>query len=265
MASTSRNASRRTNTTHSQSRTMPTQAEAPQIEIDHQVRAILNYILCHSANKVPIKYNDLMPLADNKNELSKRFVLVTQLLETRYGIRLVQLEGTPKRYVCIAEAPVASTYELTAAQRPQFTLLYIILTYIFLRGNHIEEDKLYGMLDMMGANVREEHGYFGENISKLIEDTFVKQQYLKRERSQLSPYDDPKITYSWGLRAKCEFTYQQVVQFASKLFDQDEAFFQQQLMLAEGMDNPEMLQASSLAADNTDASFSESQHAFDSQ
>ncbi|EDV92885.1 MAGE-like protein 2 [Drosophila grimshawi] len=245
MASTSRNASRGRNTAVSQS-----QVESWPVEIDNQVRAMLNFILCHSANKVPIKLNDLMPLAENKNELNKRIPIVSKLLEERYGIKLIQLEGTPKRYICVSEMPATSIFEITAAQRPQFTLLYIILTYIFLRGNRIEENKLYDMLDMLEVNVHEEHGYFGANISKLIEDTFVKQQYLKRERSQLSSYDDLKISYTWGPRAKSEFTYEQIVQFASKLFDQDVAFFQKQLMMAEGIDNPEMLEHISMASVN---------------
>ncbi|XP_023177072.2 non-structural maintenance of chromosomes element 3 homolog [Drosophila hydei] len=265
MASTSRNASRRRNGSHSQQSTNATQAESQHIEIDQQVRAILNYILCHSANKVPIKHNDLIHLADGKTEVSKRFPLVTQLLEERYGIKVVQLEGNPKRYICIAESPPTSTFELTAAQRPQFTLLYIILTYAFLRGCRIEESKLFAMLDMLGVNVHEEHEYFGSEISKLIEETFVKQEYLKRERSQLSPYDDPKITYGWGQRAKCEFTYQQIIQFASKIFNQDVSFFQKQLMMAEAMDNPEMLQSSDQVADEPNVSFTDCNSFMDSQ
>lgn len=183
-----------------------------------------------------------MALADGKYEVAKRMSLVTKLLDERYGIKLTLLEGTPKRYICLAETPMASAYELTALQRPQYTMLYIILTYIFLRGNRIEDDKLFGMLDTLGVNVHEEHGYFGDSILKMIEDTFVKQLYLRRERSQLSPFDDPKIFYSWGQRAKTEFTYRQIVQFASKLFNQDASAFQQQLMMAEGVDDPELME-----------------------
>ncbi|KAL7728896.1 hypothetical protein ACLKA6_004235 [Drosophila palustris] len=253
MASTSRRGARRANT--SQSQAAESQPEPQHDQIDQQVRAVLNFILCHSANKVPIKMTDLMSLTSGKNELAKRLPFITQLLNERYGIKLVLLEGAPKRYICLAESPAMSIYELKASQRPQYTMLYIILTYIFLRGNRIEEDKLYGMLDAMEVKVDEEHGYFGDDISKLIEETFVKQQYLKRERSQLSPYDDPKNYYSWGPRAKSEFTYQQIVQFASKLFDQDASFFQQQLMRAEGIDNPEMLQNLEAEANQAERSY----------
>ncbi|KAH8407130.1 hypothetical protein KR222_007770, partial [Zaprionus bogoriensis] len=221
---------------HSHSQVRQSQGETEHLDVDAQVRAILNFILCHSASKVPIKLKDLLALTAGKNEVAKRMPLVTKLLEERYGIRLVQLEA-PKRYICMAEAPMTTAHELTAAQRPQYTLLYIILTYIFLRGNRVEEEKLFGMLDSLKVNVHEEHSYFGEHIIKMIEETFVKQQYLKRERSQLSPYDDPKFFYTWGLRAKSECSYQQVVQFASKLFNQDASLFQQQLSMAEGEHN----------------------------
>lgn len=257
MASTSQNATRGTNASTSQSLVVPSTAETQSIEIDSQVRAMVNYILCHSAHKVPIKHNDLMPLTDNKYELNKRFPFVCKLLAERYGIKIIQLEGTPKRYICVSEAPTTSIHELTAAQRRHFSLLYIILLYIFLRGNRIEEDKLYAMLKMLGIDVHEEHAYFGDGISKLIEDTFVKQQYLKRSRSQLNPYDDPKTIYTWGLRAKCEFTYAQIVQSASKLFGQEPAFFEQQLRMAEGLDNPETLQQdqSTAGTDNDETGY----------
>lgn len=241
MASTSRGAGRRSNATHSQSRVTQSQPETEEVELDHQVRAIINFILRHSANKVPIKNTDLLPLANGKQELARRFPLVTALLAERYGLNLVQLEGAPKRYICVAESPAMSIYELTPAQRPQHTMLYIILTYIFLRSNRIEKDKLYTMLDLMGVNVEEDHGYFVGDISTLIDSTFVKQQYLKEERSQLSPYDDFKTYYSWGARAKAEIPYQQITEFAAKLFDQDVSFFQQQLMMAEEMANPDIV------------------------
>ncbi|KAH8381356.1 hypothetical protein KR093_003038, partial [Drosophila rubida] len=241
MASTSRNNSRRGNARNTQSQTNQTQFQVDEtpVQIDNHVRTLLNFILSHSANKVPIKYTDLTAAIDNRNEMLKRLPLVTQLLEETYGIKLVQLEGAPKRCICIAETPVVSTHELTPSQRQHQTLLYIVLTYIFLRGNRIEDEKLYGMLAMLDIDVHEEHGYFGDDVSQIINETFVNQQYLKRERSQLSPYDDPKNYFSWGARAKCEITYQEIVKFASKLFNQDVSFFQQQLIMAEGTENSE--------------------------
>ncbi|ALC46668.1 MAGE [Drosophila busckii] len=222
--------------------------------IDSRVSIMVNFILCHSANKVPIKYSDLSSIVDGKHEVNKRLPFVTELLEQRYGMKLVQLEGAGKRYITVAEAPVCSIHELTTNQRPQFTLISIVLTYIFLRSNRLEEEKLYNMLDEMGVNVQEEHGYFGDNIRKLIEDTFVKQQYLKRERSQLSSNDDPKNYYSWGQRAKLEFTYENIVQFACKLLDKDEEFFEQHLMTAYAADNPELMYQQSMSTSVNDNS-----------
>ncbi|XP_062123941.1 non-structural maintenance of chromosomes element 3 homolog [Drosophila sulfurigaster albostrigata] len=256
MASTSRNASRRGNARNTQSQSQHTQSqilESTPMAIDNQVLTMINFILCHSANKVPIKFTDLTASVDNRNEAIKRLPLVSQLLEETYGIKLIQLDGAPKRYICVAEAPVASTAELTSSQQKHQALLYIILTYIFLRGNKIEDEKLYAMLTMMEIDVHEEHGYFGDDIFDVINDTFVNQQYLRRERSQLSPYDDPKTFFSWGPRAKCEITYQEIVKFASKLFNQDASFFQQQLMMAEGVDNPEMMETPNESIDNTES------------
>lgn len=207
--------------------------------VDDKVRAILNYILDHSAEQIPIKEKDLVTVAGDKNDLKKRLQLVTDLLAQRFGIIFTLLSQASKCYICSSETPMASIHELTVAQRPQFTLLYITLMYIFLRGNRIEDSKLYGMLELLNINVDEEHGYFGANLRKLIEETFVKQQYLKRERSQLSAYDDPKIFFLWGLRAKAEFTYEQIVQFASKLLNQHPRNFDHQLAIAQAGENAE--------------------------
>ncbi|XP_017083490.1 melanoma-associated antigen B2 isoform X2 [Drosophila eugracilis] len=214
MASTSR-ASRSQNVNLSQASQQPVQ------ELDDKVRAIINYILDHIAQKIPIKDKDLVPAAGDRNELKKRLPLVTKLLAKRF------------------EEPLASIHELTPEQRPQFTLLYIILMYIFLRGNRIEDSKLWGMLEMLNIQADEEHGYFGPNLHKLIEETFVKQQYLKRERSQLSAYDDPKTFFLWGVRAKAEFTYEQIVQFASKLLNQHPKMFDHYLAMAQEGANAE--------------------------
>ncbi|KAH8292045.1 hypothetical protein KR054_004124 [Drosophila jambulina] len=215
------------------------QATQHIIEVDDKVRAILNYILDHSAEQIPIKEKDLVTAAGDKNELKKRLQLVTELLANRFGIIFKQLDQVSKCYICTSETPMASIHELTAAQRPRITLLYIILMYIFLRGNRIEDSKLYGMLELLNIQVDEEHGYFGANLRKLIEETFVKQQYLKRERSQLSAYDDPKVFFLWGLRAKAEITYEQIVQFASKLLNQNPKNFDHQLAMAQAAENAE--------------------------
>eukprot|EP00099_Drosophila_melanogaster_P022268 NP_649702.2 MAGE [Drosophila melanogaster] len=226
MASTSR-AARSQNAIPSQ------EAQQPVDVVDAKVRAILNYILDHTAQKIPIKDKDLIAVAGDKSELKKRLPLVTNLLAETFGIILTPLDATTKTFICTAEEPVASIHELTPAQRPQFTLLYIILMYIFLRGNRIEDSKLYVMLEMLNIYPDEEHGYFGPNLRKQIEETFVKQQYLKRERSQLSAYDDSKTFFLWGPRAKAEFTFEQMVQFASKLLNQHPKVFGHHLSMAQ--------------------------------
>ncbi|KAH8376363.1 melanoma-associated antigen D4 [Drosophila serrata] len=231
MASTSR-AARSQNANFSQ-------ASRDITEVDDKVRAILNYILDHSAEQIPIKEKELVTAAGDKSELKIRLQLVTELLANRFGIIFKQLDTAPKCYICTSETAMVSIHELTAAQRPQITLLYIILMYIFLRGNSIEDTKLYGMLELLNIKVDEEHGYFGANLRKLIEETFVKQQYLKRERSQLSAYDDPKTFLLWGLRAKAEISYEQIVQFAAKLLNQSPRNFDHQLAMAQASENPE--------------------------
>ncbi|XP_017104256.2 melanoma-associated antigen D4 [Drosophila bipectinata] len=215
-----------------------TSASQHVTEVDDKVRGILNYILDHSAEKIPIKEKDLLATVGDRKEVVRRLPLVINLLSTRFGILFKPIDATSKTFICTAETPMASIYELTPTQRPQYTLLYLTLMYIFMRGNRIEDTKLYGMLEMLNICVDKEHGYFGPNIRKLIEETFIRQQYLKRERSVLSAYDDSKIYFLWGLRAKAEITYEQMVQFASKLFNMNPIQFDAHLKMATDMDAP---------------------------
>ncbi|KAH8278949.1 hypothetical protein KR018_011629 [Drosophila ironensis] len=228
MASTSR-AARSLNAGLSQDN-----ATQPITRVDDKVRGMFNYILDHSADKLPIKEKDLAATFGDKKDVVRRMPLVKQLLATRFGIRLMKVDH--RAYICTAEEPMASMHELTAAQRPQFTLICLVLMYIFLRDNRIEDVKLYGMLETIEINVDEDHSYFGPRPRKLIEETFVKQLYLRRERSQPNAYDDPKVFFYWGARAKAEFKYEQVVQFASKLLKLQPDQFDHQLKAAKELD-----------------------------
>ncbi|BFF89598.1 melanoma-associated antigen D4 [Drosophila madeirensis] len=208
--------------------------------VDDKVRSILKYILDHSAAKIPMKEKDLVPLVGTKSDLQSRLPLVAKLLAKRYGIRLHQLKDATKMYICMAEAPMASIHEMTPDQRPQLTLLYIILMYIFLRQMRIEDTKLYAMLELLGIRVDEEHAYFGSHLRKLIEDTFVKQQYVKRERSQPEgAFEETKTYMLWGLRAKEEFAYEQIVEFSAKILNKPPSDFSELLEVAKELDNQE--------------------------
>ncbi|XP_022218305.1 melanoma-associated antigen D2 [Drosophila obscura] len=239
MASTSR--ASRASTSRGANNTQLSQSQSSQpaqvTQIDDKVRLIMKYILDHSAAKIPMKEKDLVPLVGTRSELQCRLPLVAKLLAKRYGIRLHQLQDATKMYICMAEAPMASIHEMTPEQRPQLTLLYIVLMYIFLRQMRVEDTKLYAMLALLGIRVDEEHAYFGSNLRKLIEDTFVKQHYVKRERSQPdSAFEEAKTYILWGLRAKQEFTYEQVVGFASKILKQHPTDFSELLEIAKELD-----------------------------
>ncbi|EDW85202.1 uncharacterized protein Dwil_GK12737 [Drosophila willistoni] len=224
MASTSRSYRNSQRASQSQNR--------EQQRVGEEVKSIVKFILDHSAEKVAIKEKDMHVVAGGKDMLRQHLPLVVEELKRRFGIAFRLLDtSTPqnKVYICVATSPMVSIYELTESQRPQFTLLLIILLYIFLRDNRIEDQKLYEMLALLNIRLDEEHGYFGNDLKKLIEETFVRQHYLKRERSELSAYDDPKVYFQWGLRAKAEFSYPQMIQFASKLFQQDPKYIEQRL------------------------------------
>lgn len=75
----------------------------------------------------------------------------------------------------------ATKEQLTESQRSDSTLLFIVLSYVYMKGDNVAETVLFEFLQSLGINDTE-HEYFGTDVLKLISERFVKQMYLKREK-----------------------------------------------------------------------------------
>lgn len=108
------------------------------------------------------------------------FFFTTQI----YGLHINEIkEKTGKFYLVTSELEAGSQIELTDGQRQELRLLFIVLSYIFMKGGRIIEPVLFAFLRKLHIE-EEPHEFFGE-FKKSITETFVKQMYLKREKIEM--------------------------------------------------------------------------------
>lgn len=85
-----------------------------------------------------------------------------------------------KFYLGISLDPAASDLEVSYAQRNEMRLLFIVLSFIYMKHEPVLEATLMAFLRRLDIE-GEQHEVFG-NIPKMIGDKFVKQMYLKKEK-----------------------------------------------------------------------------------
>lgn len=100
----------------------------------------------------------------------------------------VKDEKNAKLYLCIASETASSEDEYTLQQRRESRLLFLVLTYIFMKNNEVMDSTLFAFLRKMDID-DEPHEFFGY-FKKTINETFIKQMYLKREKYQMESADN---------------------------------------------------------------------------
>lgn len=101
-----------------------------------------------------------------------------------YGLTIHEIkEKSGKIYLITSEFGCISEVEYTTEQREDLRLLLIVLSYIFMKGGKVIEPALFGFLKKLKIE-DESHEDFGL-FKKKITETFIKQQYLKKEKVEM--------------------------------------------------------------------------------
>lgn len=92
-------------------------------------------------------------------------------------------EKTGKFYLITSEFGCESVDECPSSQRDDLRLLFIVLSYIFMKGGKVIEPALFGFLRKLqiGDEPDEHFGLYQKKITEI----FIKQQYLKREKIEM--------------------------------------------------------------------------------
>lgn len=155
------------------------------------------YILNFSSNKLPIKKSEMI-----KNILDKQDRLFNPVMEkTRQDLKeiigydCVEVQNKkPKQFIVISIIPNYTLNMEPAGnnEMPQAILLFIILSFIFMKGGKVRENILWEyILKQIGIEDEDDsiHPFFGD-VKKLINELFIKQLYLSKEKFMLEGMDE---------------------------------------------------------------------------
>ncbi|XP_054728791.1 melanoma-associated antigen D4 [Anastrepha obliqua] len=187
----------------------------------HCRNALIALVINNVENKIPIKEEDMLEILGKDKALFKQCLpLVIESLKKVYGIIVQKVPGT-RKYICYSELTSSSTAEYDEEQCCHLTLLFVILSYLLMKDCRVDEEQLFDFLKGLRIDVDEEHSYFQGNLKKLIGDTFVKQLYLKREKSDTDTDLETRYLYSWGYRATVEFPAKAVLEHTAEILGKE--------------------------------------------
>ncbi|XP_055618115.1 non-structural maintenance of chromosomes element 3 homolog [Toxorhynchites rutilus septentrionalis] len=186
-------------------------------EVDKLVVSMVKTILNLSVNKHPIKKTDLVKigLAGNGRMFTRVIGQAISELSDVYGYKLVEMEPN-KTYLLVSNIASGSMMDLSEDYHRKYTLLYLVLGYIFMKNGSIPEQCLWDFLAKLNIHIDAVHPYFGD-VRKLITETFVKQVYLVRNRQEFGGMSEDRFYYSWGARANHELSKTDILESMCKL------------------------------------------------
>ncbi|XP_037049570.1 non-structural maintenance of chromosomes element 3 homolog [Bradysia coprophila] len=202
-------------------------------DYDQYTVMTVKFILNHLAARLPIKRADLVKECCNGS--SKIFMIIQPAVQNRlksiYGIILHELTSVKsggKQYICFEKNPAVSMIKMRKCERQNQTLLLIILSYIFTKGESVSEGVMKKFLERLDIDMDKEHEWFGD-VKKCLE-TFRKQLYLKREKMQSEATSEEKISIEWGERALMEFDKKTMLINIAEVFHKPTLYFKKQHM-----------------------------------
>jgi len=221
-------------------------------ERDKLVSDLMRYVLFLDHNKTPIKREDI-----NKNVLNEHKYLTSSLIKIAqkkfkyiFGYDFVEV---PNKLSSKRKEQTSGVYILRNAlaneisinenandgnnnnnismkrneiipwnprEKSEMNLLMVILAIISLSNDVIESDTLWEYLDRLGLKRDQRHPTFDE-WEKLVEQKFVKEQYLDRKKVTNSTQNETSIEYRMGPRTLMEIGKKNIITWISKIFGEE--------------------------------------------
>ncbi|XP_045599352.2 non-structural maintenance of chromosomes element 3 homolog isoform X1 [Procambarus clarkii] len=183
---------------------------------------VCNFLLVAESKKIPVKRSDIVKavLKEHGRQFTAVMAQATDILEKVFAYKVVELESKKNNYILINNIGTAhSDNENTCkgSDAAKIGLLTCILAGIFMTGELMPEGSMKEYLKKLDIDLdsKEVHPAFG-NISKLINQDFVRQKYL--EITQDTTADPPTREYRWGERAHHELSKKDVLELVCKVY-----------------------------------------------
>ncbi|XP_015122469.1 necdin [Diachasma alloeum] len=210
-------------------------ADLPDDEENHVLGTLLKFLLSAASNKNAIKQADIKTygipshVKHYQNLMAKAKVILHEI----FGYKLISIGGG--KWI-IVNALSHDLIRLEVDDVPAQTLLYLVLSHIFMSGEPCREDNLIHFLKCLGIwRDGAVHPYFG-NVQEVLQKRFVQQVYLIR--SKVSEADNEMYDYTWGQRAKEECDPRNIIEFLGKVFNRPAQSWNHQYRKAHRLETP---------------------------
>ncbi|KAK8739338.1 hypothetical protein OTU49_003587 [Cherax quadricarinatus] len=184
---------------------------------------VCNYLLVAETKKIPVRRAEIVKatMKDHGRHFTSVMEEASNILEKVYAYKVVELEKNS--YILINNIGTVHSDSEHASKKSDDSrtgLLTFILTGIFMTGEMMQEGSMREYLRKLGIDLtsRDAHPVYG-NVSKLINQDFVKQRYLAI--TQDTTTDPPSREYRWGERAQHELSKRDLLELVCKIYGQN--------------------------------------------
>lgn len=154
-------------------------------------------------------------IKQHKDHFLVIFKKVCEFMEVIFDIEVKEVGPTSHFYVIVKTLDL--TYDGMLSDdlgMPKTSLLILILSIIFIEGNHAPKKKIWRVLNLMGVYAGRKDFIYGKP-RKLITKDLVQEKYLEYQRVPNS--DPPCYKLLWGPRAHAETSKMKVLKFFAKI------------------------------------------------
>ncbi|XP_037007972.2 melanoma-associated antigen B1 [Artibeus jamaicensis] len=196
-----------------------------QVILIEKASKLVEYLLYQYIMKEPIKKADMLKLVQKSCRKNFPEILrkASEHMNLLYGLQLEEVEASGNSYTLVDSQGDTSDGSLSRGWKfPIRGILMPLLGVIFLNGNRASENLIWQSLKIMGIYDGKSHFVFGEP-RKLITQDLVQEEYLVYQ--QVANSDPPSYEFLWGPRAHAETSKMKILEFLTKLNDNDPTAF----------------------------------------
>lgn len=191
---------------------------------DELSKKCVRYFLSRMHTKLPIKRADVIHHVFEERP-GKSFDVVIEkaanILKNVYGlnIELIDSDQNAKKYFVSNVLPFASLIPSDEETDMKSTILFLVLTHIFMSKNNSTDNSLWNFLNEFDITPRTECKHIG-SINTYITQTLVKQNYIVMEnRSGENDEGEMKKRFRWGSRAEEVISKMDILKFVSEQYE----------------------------------------------
>ncbi|XP_021008523.1 melanoma-associated antigen 10-like [Mus caroli] len=190
-------------------------------EMDAKVDELVKYLLFKYLMKEPVSKAEILSniIRNYQDYFAVIFREASECMQLVFGLELKEIDPASHTYILTVALELTYDGMMTDVQGlPKTGLLIMVLSIIFMEGNCVREDMVWGILNNIGLYAGTEHFIYGDP-RKLITDNFVQEGYL--EYRQVPGSHPPSYEFLWGPRACAETTKMKILTFLTSINGSD--------------------------------------------